>query len=183
MCSGRSHDETGPDELMMSQGDDKTSLCNAKMKVSANMHRVNLYDVQCKLGPSIASISVCDDRPHDDSGPDDLMMSRVKSDEGGGRVRVCGEGDGGTDVYSSVQKLGDEKVLSVQKCLMKTGQLTRFVDQNQTQSRTRGGGSNRDIRQTLQSKILWWERNIQSENLADYSTDDARHHKTCGQTE
>ena len=135
-----------------------------------------------KLGPSI---SVCDDRPHDDPGPDELLMSRVsmKYDEGGGRVRVCDEGDDGTEVYSPVQMLGNEKVARIQRCSVKTGQWTRFVDQNQTRSKTRGGGSNWDLRQTLQSKILWWEGNVQSENSADYSTEDARNHKPHGQTE
>ena len=67
---------------------------------------------------------------------------------------------------------------------MKSGLLTRdTIDQKQTSSVTRGGGSNRDPKQTLQSKILMWEGIIQRENLADYLTEHARHRQTRGQTD
>lgn len=103
-------------------------------------------------------------------------MSRVnaRDDEGGGRV--CDDGEEMVGLYSSVQK-------RKQRWSMKSGQLTRNTDHNQTISVTRGGESNRDLKQTLQSKILMWEGIIQRENLADYLAEHARHRQTRGQTD
>ena len=145
------HDDGGgvSSKMMMRQHGDRTSLCDDDEKVSPSMNNSNMFDVKCELGPSICA----SDDLSDDPGPK-LLMSRVnaRDDEGGGRVRDDGEVLAG--LYSSVQQIGDEKVARKQRWSMKSGILTRDIDQKQTSSVTRGGESNRDLKQTLQSKIL-----------------------------
>ena len=96
------------------------------------------------------------------------MMSRVScqydDDEGPSQL----DGDDGQSLYSNVQSMADEKVVRIPEYSMKTGKLTLKTDQNQTLG---GGGSNRRMQQTLQSKILLWERIIQREKLTDDSTE------------
>ena len=165
--------------MIMRQNDDRTNLCYDDEKVSPSKNNINMFDVKCELGPSIcASVELSDD-----PGPK-LMMSRVSAtdDEGGGRVRDDEEDL--TVLYSSVHQMSNEKVARKRRWSMKSGLLTRdTIDQKQTSSVTRGGGSNREPQQKLQSKILMWEGIIQRENLADYLAEHARHRQTRGQTD
>ena len=73
-----------------------------------------------------------------------------------------------------------KKVVRLPEYSMKTGKLTLKTDQNQTLG---GGGSNRRIQQTLQSKILLWERIIQREKVTDDSTEANFQPRPHGQTE
>ena len=97
------------------------------------MNNANMYDVQCGWDPSVFARDDQDDGP----GHDELLMNRVnmQDDEEGGRVR--GDGDEDDEVYSSVQRVGNEKVAGMQRWSRKTGQLTRSIDQNQTSIATR----------------------------------------------
>ena len=115
---------------------------------------------------------------------DAAQLGRIPSqgDAGGGRVRY--EGDVNARLYSSVQCLVDEKASSTQRWAMKTGKLTREIDQNQTTRAAKGGESNRRLEQTThQSKILMWEGRIQSGKLTEDSAEDVRQNRPHGQTE
>ena len=167
-------------EVPLVQGDSTARLhgsLDSFDKVSASMNNPNVCDVQ-----NGRDHSLCVRGDHDCGLGHECLMSRVSRLKGGEGGQIRGDGDDDDGVYSFIQSVGDEKEVVEQRWLMKTGKLPRKTDQKQTPGATRGGGSNQNLNQTLQSKILLWEGMVQSENLADYLAENGRCLQSGGQT-
>ena len=145
-------------------------------KVSATKHLFNCFDTQNVWG----DVPYVRGEKDDESGQDNLLVLSDRQTDGAGGG---GQGDGGEDgiMYSTVQyvhRVGDEKGETGERWSMKSGKLSRDLgqlDQKQTAGAVSDVGMFQNNGKTLQSRILMWEGAIQSEIVADDSTDCDQH--------